>query len=102
MCVYLLGKGEVGFLFLFLISFFKQRSCFVDTDCIFFTRYICDLEAPGMGLASFLFTGPEYPDAWLFFQKLLPPSEASHLTRYQSAALTDPNTTYLGHHLYCL
>ena len=61
--------------------------------------YICNLEMPGMGLASSLSTGPECPGAWLFFHKLPPPPEASHWQDI-NLWLWLIETTYLGNHLW--
>ena len=83
-------------------SLFNQRSCFVDQDGVFPTCCICTLEMPGVGLASSLSTGPECPGAGLFSHRLPPPQAAAHLPRYQSVAMTDQNTTYLGNRLYSL
>lgn len=73
------------------ICSFEPKASLVDRECVCIMYYICNLEMPGMGLASSLSTGPESPGSRLFFCKLPPLSEAPHLMSCQSEAMSDQN-----------
>lgn len=98
-CIFAGGK-ELSFgVFLFVfLSLSKSPALWTKTVSLLCLQF--RNAWPGMGLLPINRMG--VPRQWLFFHRLLPPPNASHLTRYQSVAVTDQRPTKLGNHLYYL